>query len=133
VEFYNTTYRESWYDLNLNGKVIDTIIDFDRTITGFQRFKSFYEIIESNSQKYPDLIPKKEDTIMDVGGYQGAFLSAAVQIWNCSGMVYDYSKNGVDFSKRTFGFDKSRVVENITLDEPVEKVRFVTSIHSFEP
>ena len=132
VGHYNSDYRRSPYALTLGGRCIDTPVNFDQTIQSFQRFKNFYDVITRVAERTPDVVPRASDTILDVGGYQGAFLAAAEQAWGVKGAVFDYSTAGVDFARRAFGFTESTVVTDVTVDRPARRVRFVTSVHSFE-
>ena len=132
TEFYNSTYRNSSYSMLLDGKIIDTPVDFDRSIQGFQRFKNFYDIVLSNELREPNIVPKHGDVILDIGGYQGAFLTAATQVWNCEGVLLDYNKQGVEFAINAFGFERSKIVKDINSESLTERVRFVTAVHSFE-
>lgn len=132
IAYYNSGYRRSSYALHLDGRWIDTPVNLEASVQSFQRFKNFFDIVTLAARKYPDAIPSHGDTIVDYGGYQGAFLSAAAQAWGANGIVVDYNRAGVEFAKTTFGFTESFVPTDMTTDTLPVSPRFATAVHSLE-
>jgi 2-polyprenyl-3-methyl-5-hydroxy-6-metoxy-1,4-benzoquinol methylase len=132
VDYYNNEYRKSQFALKLNDKEIDLPIAIPWSGYSFQRFHSFYTILESAKEFYPDAIPTQADAIIDIGAYQGFFLFAANQAWKCKTIGYDYNHKGIEFAKRALGITASKVTKDIYHDVFEEKVRFVTLVHVFE-
>jgi 2-polyprenyl-3-methyl-5-hydroxy-6-metoxy-1,4-benzoquinol methylase len=132
VEHYNSIYRESEYAIKVSGRFIDLPIQFPQSAQSFRRFTNMLRSIEAARKNVPGVVPTAEDTIIDIGGYQGMFLHAAVQAYGVEGVVVDFNEQGIEFAKKALGFSKSRLITNVLDYEPDQPARFVSMIHSFE-
>lgn len=132
VAYYNSAYRRSSYAQKIGDRWVDTPVNFEASIQSFQRFRNFYDTVERASRSYPDVVPQAGDTIVDFGGYQGAFLYAAAQVWGIRGIVLDYNRAGIEFAKSAFGFTDSIAVTDLTRQSVPGRARFATAVHSLE-
>ena len=132
VDYYNNEYRISAHALNLKNKKIDLPISIPWSGFSFQRFQTFFNIIEEIKNEHANITPTQAYTIIDIGAYQGFFLFAAKQAWGCKTIGYDYSKKGMKFAEQALGITESHVAHNIYQDTFKDKAKFVTLIHTFE-
>ncbi|MDB3990742.1 class I SAM-dependent methyltransferase [Gammaproteobacteria bacterium] len=131
-KYYNDSYRKSEYAIETSNKIIDLPIQFPESASSFYRFKHFIDSFDNISKEYKDILPKKDDLMIDIGGYQGMFLYAAQQYFGTRGIVVDYSKSGVDYAKKSFGFTDSKAINSVYEYLPNERAKFVTMVHSLE-
>ena len=82
VEYYNTAYRLSNYAIDVGAMQLDVPIAIPWSGVSFQRFQTFFNCIDDLKDKTPGIIPTEQDTIIDLGAYQGFFLYAAKKSWS---------------------------------------------------
>ena len=131
-EHYNSAYRVSRDALMIGDKLIDTPIDFTVGGRSLARVRNFYDTVNANTGKQPDVTPHSDDLVIDIGAYQGMFLHGVSELWGCRCLATDYSREGIRFARDFLGFCASKVTEDIYTDTFDEKARFVTMIHSLE-
>lgn len=130
--YYEDIYRKSDYSIRFQDKTLDLPIQFPESAQSFLRFKNFAACLESVAPNRQDVLPRPEDTIIDLGGYQGMFLYAAKQAFGSEGIVVDMNRDGIEFAKRALGFGMSELKASPLDYSPQMRARFVTMIHSFE-
>tara|TARA_B100000513_G_scaffold192598_1_gene119035 strand:- start:423 stop:1463 length:1041 start_codon:yes stop_codon:yes gene_type:complete len=131
-EHYNSAYRKDAYDIETPNGLLRLPIQIPWSGVSFLRFKSFFDAVERNKARHPDIVPQATDAMIDFGAYQGMFLHAAVQAWGCSGVAYDFNETGISFAKNALGMTESQVAKDIYSDTFARKGRFAVLIHAFE-
>ena len=131
-KYYNDTYRKSEFAITTSDGTIDLPIQFPESASSFYKFKNFIDCIENCSDKNSDILPSKDDLMVDIGGYQGMFLYAAQQKYGVSGIVIDYNKSGIEYAKKAFDFNQSQAVKSNYEFFLEKKANFVTMVHSLE-
>jgi 2-polyprenyl-3-methyl-5-hydroxy-6-metoxy-1,4-benzoquinol methylase len=132
TKYYNEVYRESVYAIHHANGVADLPVQFPESAASFARFSNFIQCVEQVRKKYPGAAPSSHDTVIDIGGYQGMFLSAASQVYGCDGIVVDYNERGINFSQKALGFTRSSVIASLYDYAPSEPAKFATMVHAFE-
>ena len=132
TEHYNSAYRISRDAVEIGGNLVDTPIDLTVGGRSLSRVRNFHDMVTNNQQNYPDIVPTKDNLVIDFGAYQGMFLHGVKELWNCHCLAYDYSKAGIAFAQTFLGFDRSRVAQDIYTDTFDKKARFATMIHALE-
>lgn len=133
VNFYNSDYRKSSYKISFHNKIYEPIIQIPWSGISFIRAQNFVNAINmsiNNSKKISQ--PDEKSKILDVGAYQGFFLSALQKIYGSECMAYDYNKNGITFAKNIFGISNAEVAINIYTDRFDTKFDYITLVHVFE-
>jgi hypothetical protein len=132
IAHYNSVYRRSHSACEIDGELIDTPVDLAVSERSLKRVRNFHTAMTRNVQDYPDLKLGPEDTVVDFGAYQGMFLFGIFQLWACRCIASDYNRKGISFARSNFGFDGSRVTEDIYSDTFDEPVSIATMVHSLE-
>ncbi len=128
IDFYNSDYRVSDYAIKLsNDRVIDLPIQIPFCGISYSRFKMFYNILKLSGLEEPT----SNSYFIDYGGYQGFFLLAVRQSFGCAVVNYDYSQEGVNYAKNSFGID-GVVGKDISKDKFKFKADFISLVHVFE-
>jgi 2-polyprenyl-3-methyl-5-hydroxy-6-metoxy-1,4-benzoquinol methylase len=128
VEFYNSSYRESEYAIEVGGKRMEPPIQIPWSGHSFRRFKTFYDAL----QRLDGVGFDADSKILDMGGYQGMFLYAFQRMFGSQCTLYDYSRSGVEFARRAFDLSGAIVARDIARDVLPDRYDLVTMIHSFE-
>jgi len=132
VEYYNTVYRLSDYAIDIGTTQLDVPIAIPWSGVSFQRFQTFFNLVQELRIQTPTVVPTDRDTIVDLGAYQGLFLYAAKRTWNCRAIAYDYNRAGIEFARKGLDIDEAILARDIYTDTFATKARFVTLIHAFE-
>lgn len=132
ARFYNSGYRRSEFAIDLGDRRIEPPVQMPWSGVSFQRFRTFFEMVERVRERDPAVVPAHTDTVIDVGAYQGMFLSAVQQAWGAEGVAYDYSESGIAFARRALGFERSFVARDLMSDVFPLRARFVSLVHVFE-
>ena len=132
VQYYNAGYRKSPHAYSIDGQEIDIPIYPEKMAPSFRRFKNLSDTVQALAASHPDCIPGGDDTIVDLGAYQGLMLYAATEIWGCEGIAIDYNRDGIRFARDFLGLKKSRPTEDLFSETFADKARFVTMFHSLE-
>lgn len=130
--YYNDAYRHSQYTLQIDGRRLEPPVAIPQSGISFQRFQTFYDMVQGLVGHHPDLLPAAGDWIADFGAYQGMFLYAARKVWNCGTVACDYNKAGIAFAKSALGIDEAQMTQDIYTDKFDRKARFATMLHAFE-
>lgn len=132
VEYYNTVYRLSDYAIDIGTTQLDVPIAIPWSGVSFQRFQTFFNLVQELRDQKPAVVPTDNDTIVDLGAYQGLFLYAAKKAWNCRAIAYDYNRAGIEFARKGLNIDEAILAKDIYADTFDAKARYVTLIHAFE-
>lgn len=129
VAYYNNEYRQSDFSISIdNNKVIDLPIQIPWSGYSYARFKNFLDLAKAS----PEFIPPSSDSyFLDYGGYQGFFLLAVRQCYDCHVFNYDYSQNGIAFSQKALDIP-SQLGVDISTDTFDRQFDYVSLIHVFE-
>lgn len=128
---YNGDYRKNQEVFHYKGTCIQPLIQFPASINSFLRSKNFFFCLE-RLEKQQKVKTKQIKKILDLGGYQGMFLSALSQGLDFDGSVVDFNERGIEFAKNAFGFVDSYVLQDGSLPVSATKVNLVTMVHSLE-
>ena len=133
VEYYNGEYRDDpTSTIQIGNEHLAPPIHIHRSGISFQRFQTFHRVVASIASSLRNAPPGPGDLVIDIGGYQGMFLSAAQRVWNCDCILYDYNRAGVKFAKSSFSFHDAIVAQDVYTDSFGRKAKYVTLIHVFE-
>lgn len=124
--YYNSSYRDTAYKIDLGKKTIDFPLKFEQTGISFQRFFHFYKIINKSK------IDLQNQVVLDYGSYQGSFLYACKKVFDSFTIAYDYNDEGLKFSKNYLELDEIKKTENIYEDLFKTKPYLCSLIHVFE-
>ena len=132
VKYYNSEYRASDYAVKIDGQTFEPPIEIPWSGVSFKRFETFQRMMsELEDLKLIDT-PKKEDVLIDFGGYQGLFAHAARNHFDIEPIVYDYNENGVNFARTALNMPRSQIAKNIYTDIFPLKANYCTMVHVFE-
>jgi 2-polyprenyl-3-methyl-5-hydroxy-6-metoxy-1,4-benzoquinol methylase len=119
---YKKSYRKS---VNILDKKDEIDIEFDWTTVSYSRFINLKTIFLKN-----DLDKNKFNSILDIGGYQGAFGFALKQFFETNDVtVSDYDENGLKLAKNYFGL-KSLLINKLFKQN--KKYHLISLVHVLE-
>jgi 2-polyprenyl-3-methyl-5-hydroxy-6-metoxy-1,4-benzoquinol methylase len=128
TEIYSSIYRDSSFAISVSDdKTIDLPVQFPESAYSFARFENFI-----SCASFMDEPLNESSFVIDLGGYQGMFLSAMRDAYGIDGMVADFNDKGIKFASEALGFTKSVVIDNVLNINAPKKADMVTMIHSFE-
>lgn len=133
-DFYNSGYWQSINDegLSYGEDHFNGPIDFANSISSLKRAKNFFLAIERTTSKFPEITPRADDLIIDLGAYQGLFLHALRKRFKVQVIPCDYSHAGMDFAHSLLGMENARVTKDLFTETFDHKARFVTMVHVLE-
>lgn len=132
ARFYNSGYRRSEFSIDLGDREIEPPVQMPWSGVSFQRFRTFYDMVQRVRKTDAAVLPTPADSFIDVGAYQGMFLSAVQQAWGAEGVAYDFSESGIAFARRALGLERSFVARDLMTDVFPLRARFVSLVHVFE-
>ncbi len=133
TKHYETNFRNTQYSIKLSeDKKFDFPFQFETTGMSFQRFYQFHKIIENVKEKEEGLNFNKDNTFLDYGAYQGAFLYACNKIWGVNTIAYDHNDDGLKFAKNFLNISHIYKTKNILEDKFPHNVDLCSAIHVLE-
>lgn len=128
TEIYSSIYRDSSFAIIVSDdKTIDLPVQFPESAYSFARFENFVSCAPFLAE------PLNEGSfVIDLGGYQGMFLSAMREAYGIDGIVADFNVKGIKFASEALGFTKSVVIDDVLNVSAAKKADMVTMVHSFE-
>jgi len=128
TEIYSSIYRNSSFAISVSDdKTIDLPVQFPESANSFARFENFL-----SCAPFMDEPLNECSFVIDLGGYQGMFLSAMRDAYGIDGMVADFNEKGIKFASEALGFTKSVVIDDLLNINAPQKADMVTMIHAFE-
>ena len=127
--YYDGAYREYKCHIKFDNKVIRPSIKYHWTEYSFMRGQNFIDHLGNEH-----LSKLNGENVLDIGGYQGAFLSGLSNIWNLECTILDYSTDGLAFSSSNFGFSTIHIEDGLvqTLNQIDDSYGVVSMTHVFE-
>ncbi|NQV82518.1 MAG: methyltransferase domain-containing protein [Rhodospirillales bacterium] len=132
ARYYDSAYRQSPHADTIGGQKIDIPIYPEKMGPSFARFRNLHDAIRALAASHADCLPGSEDTIVDLGAYQGLMAYAATKVWGCQGIAIDYNRDGIAFARDFLGLKLSRSTDDLFAETFTHKPRFVTMFHSLE-
>lgn len=125
-EYLDTLYKDLYRkSVNFHDKRDEIDIEFDWTNVSYSRFMNLKKIFLKNN-----LDKSKFNSLLDIGGYQGAFAFAMKQFFKTDNItVSDYDKNGLKLAQQYFDL-KSVPIDKIFKQE--NKYNLICLVHVLE-